>query len=151
LKRGLAEKTKRLVAGAEHLHSTADIVHKKADQLHKMIHAVNQGESIRQKQHPAGPETDIVTDDGHRGKPKSFSIVGIGASAGGYEAFADMLTQLPSDTGMGFVLVQHLDPKHKSQLTQLLGHSSKLPVIQANDDLEVSPNRIYVIPENANM
>ena len=52
-----------------------------------------------------------------------FPIVGIGASAGGLEAFTQLLKQLPVDTGMGFVLVQHLDPQHDSALTQLAGAS----------------------------
>ncbi|MCI0533635.1 MAG: hypothetical protein L0Z50_00255, partial [Verrucomicrobiales bacterium] len=49
-----------------------------------------------------------------------FPIVGVGASAGGLEAFTQLLKHLPTDTGMGFVLVQHLDPDHESALTQLL-------------------------------
>jgi two-component system CheB/CheR fusion protein len=52
--------------------------------------------------------------------PNHFPIVGIGASAGGLEAFTELLSHLPLDTGMGFVLVQHLDPQHESALTQLL-------------------------------
>ncbi len=77
--------------------------------------------------------------------------MGIGASAGGYEAFAEFLHHLPKDTGMGFVLVQHLDPKHKSQLTELLSRGSRIPVLQASNDAEVQPDRLYVIPENSDM
>jgi len=54
-----------------------------------------------------------------------FPIVGIGASAGGLEAFSALLKYLPVDTGMGFVLVQHLDPEHDSALTQLLGRATR--------------------------
>ncbi|MGH7972732.1 MAG: chemotaxis protein CheB, partial [Limisphaerales bacterium] len=82
---------------------------------------------------------------------KAFPIVGIGASAGGYEAFAEFLRELPKDTGMGFVLVQHLDPKHKSQLTQLLAHSAKIPVHEAAHNTKVLPDCLYVIPENSNL
>jgi chemotaxis response regulator CheB len=57
----------------------------------------------------------------------SFTIVGIGASAGGLEAFSALLKHLPLDTGMGFVLVQHLDPEHDSALTQLLGRDHVAP------------------------
>jgi two-component system CheB/CheR fusion protein len=57
-----------------------------------------------------------------------FPIVGIGASAGGLEAFTEWLKHLPVDTGMGFVLVQHLDPQHKSGLTQLLARVTSMPV-----------------------
>ena len=56
-------------------------------------------------------------------KHKSFPIVGIGASAGGLEAFTQLIHHLPSDSGMAFVLVQHLDPKHESMLKELLSKS----------------------------
>src|SRR5579863_2148976 len=62
------------------------------------------------------------------GLGSSFPIVGIGASAGGLEAFTDLLSHLPNDTGMAFVLIQHLDPKHESHLTELLSKASKMPI-----------------------
>jgi len=79
------------------------------------------------------------------------TVVGIGASAGGFEAFGELLNALPNDTGMAFVLVQHLDPHHTSALAGLLGHRTKLPVIEVSQGTVVLPNRIYVIPPNANM
>jgi two-component system CheB/CheR fusion protein len=85
--------------------------------------------------------------DGHN----PFPIVGIGASAGGLEAFQQMLAHLPPDTGMAFLLVQHLDPSHKSQLTEILSRVTPLPVIEASDGLAVRPNHIYIIPSNANL
>ena len=57
-------------------------------------------------------------------------IVGVGASAGGLEAFLDLLRHLPADTGMGFVLVQHLDPQHESALTHLLARATTMPVCE---------------------
>ena len=57
----------------------------------------------------------------------SFPIVGIGASAGGLEAFSELLRYLPEKTGMAFVLVQHLDPKHGSALQEILARASKIP------------------------
>jgi two-component system CheB/CheR fusion protein len=90
---------------------------------------------------------EALAEKAAMGKP--FPIVGIGASAGGFEAFSEFLKFLRSDTGMAFVLVQHLDPKHKSQLTELLGRSASLPVVEAKDDVEVLPDQIYVIPANA--
>jgi two-component system CheB/CheR fusion protein len=80
-----------------------------------------------------------------------FPIVGIGASAGGLEAFQQMLAHLPPDTGMAFLLVQHLDPSHKSQLTEILSRSTPLPVIEATDGLGVRPDHIYIIPSNTNL
>jgi len=59
------------------------------------------------------------------GEAASFSIVGVGASAGGLEAFTQLLKSLPLDTGMGFVLVQHLDPEHESALTHILSRAAQ--------------------------
>ena len=81
----------------------------------------------------------------------SFPIVGIGASAGGLEAFSALLKRLPPDTGMGFVLVQHLDPEHESALPQLLGRATSLPVHEVTNNLRVEPNHVYVIPPNTNL
>src|ERR1051326_8069331 len=80
-----------------------------------------------------------------------FPVVGIGASAGGLEAFTALLKALPTDTGMAFVLVQHMDPKHKSLLYQLLSKATTMPVSQVADRTLLEPNRIYVIPPNKDM
>src|SRR2546423_9203919 len=81
----------------------------------------------------------------------SFPIVGIGASAGGLEAFTQLLEHLPIDTGMAFVLVQHLDPSHESKLTEILSRATKLQVLTVQDGMSVQPNTIYVIPPNADL
>jgi two-component system, chemotaxis family, CheB/CheR fusion protein len=78
-------------------------------------------------------------------------VVAIGASAGGLEAFTDLLTHLPADTGMAFVFVQHLDPKHESMLTELTSRSTKMPVLEVKNGMEIEPNHVYVIPPNATM
>lgn len=77
-----------------------------------------------------------------------FPIVGIGASAGGLEAFTQLLQHLPTDTGMGFVLVQHLDPAHPSALAHLLSKATAMPVHEAADKRRVMPNCVYVIAPN---
>lgn len=81
----------------------------------------------------------------------SCPIVGVGASAGGLEAFTQLLEHLPLDTGFGFVLVQHLDPLHDSALTQLLARATALPVSEATHNLRVQANRVYIIPPNTSM
>jgi two-component system, chemotaxis family, CheB/CheR fusion protein len=81
----------------------------------------------------------------------TFPIVGIGASAGGLEAFTELLQGLPSDTGMAFVFIQHLDPKHVSLLTDLLQRQTKMRVLEATDGQKVEPDRVYVIPRNTHM
>lgn len=78
-------------------------------------------------------------------------IVGVGASAGGLEAFTQLLSALPIDTGMAFVLVQHLEPKHESVLTILLSRSTKMPVQEVREAMQVEANHVYVIPANADM
>lgn len=76
----------------------------------------------------------------------SFPIVAIGASAGGLEAFVELLLNLPANTGMAFVLISHLSPDHKSLLASILSRSTTLPVMEVSDELEVMPNTVYVIP-----
>jgi two-component system CheB/CheR fusion protein len=78
-------------------------------------------------------------------------IVGIGASAGGLEAFIQLLRNLPADTGMAFVLVQHLDPKHESVLTGLLSRRTNIPVKEVKDGIAVEPDHVYVMPPNTDM
>ncbi|RWX81148.1 PAS domain S-box protein [Neorhizobium lilium] len=78
-------------------------------------------------------------------------IVGIGASAGGLEAFKAFFANLPPDSGMGFVLVQHLSPDHESMLTDILERESPIPVVEARDGMRVEPNRVHVIPPDATL
>src|SRR5260370_35193395 len=93
----------------------------------------------------ATPETDTKTSSG------SFPIVGIGASAGGLEAFSELLRYLPEKTGMAFVLVQHLDPKHGSTLREILARTTKIPVTEVIQGAVVQPDHAYVIPANTNL
>jgi two-component system, chemotaxis family, CheB/CheR fusion protein len=79
------------------------------------------------------------------------TIVAIGASAGGIEALTDLMNHLPSDTGLAFVLVQHLDPKHHSILTELLARKTAMQVTEVSEGISVKPNHVYVIPPNAMM
>ena len=81
----------------------------------------------------------------------AFPIVGIAASAGGLEAFIELLGHLPLDTGMAFVLIQHLDPDHKSFLAEILSRTTPMPVNQVRDGVAVEPNQVYVIPPNTKM
>ncbi|HEV2654162.1 MAG TPA: chemotaxis protein CheB, partial [Ktedonobacteraceae bacterium] len=84
-------------------------------------------------------------------KPVSFPIVGIGASAGGLEAFKDLLRFLPEDAGMAYVLVQHMDPRHESLLPHLLAQATRMPVLEARDGMEVYADHIYVMAPNTDM
>ena len=82
---------------------------------------------------------------------QSFPIVGLGASAGGLEPCIEILKNLPTNTGMGFVIVQHLAADHKSMLTEILSRATQMPVSQVQDNTIVEPNHVYVIPPNAKM
>ena len=78
-------------------------------------------------------------------------VVGIGASAGGLEALQQFLTFLPSNTGMAFVIIQHLSPDHKSLLADILGKYSAMPVTEITDGMHVEKNHVYMIPPKYNV
>ena len=78
-------------------------------------------------------------------------IVGVGASAGGFEAFRTFLGHFPAQTGMALVYVQHLDPTRKSLLVELLGRLTDMPVLAAEDGAALTPDRVYVIPPDATL
>src|SRR5581483_3109735 len=80
-----------------------------------------------------------------------FPIVGIGASAGGLEAFIQLLTNLPPITGMAYIYVQHLDPVHESLLTVILSRVTAMPVYEVQDGLVVEPDHVYVMVPNATL
>jgi two-component system CheB/CheR fusion protein len=83
--------------------------------------------------------------------PDAFPIVGIGASAGGLEALDQFLSHVPKDSGMAFVIVQHLDPTHKGVMPELLQRITQLVVGQVRDGVKIEPNHAYVIPPNTDL
>jgi two-component system CheB/CheR fusion protein len=90
------------------------------------------------------PETDLSGGG-------QFFIVGVGASAGGLEAFTQLLENLPAESGMAFVLVQHLAATHESMLADLLSKVTLIPVRAVKDGIAVEPDNVYVIPPNTEM
>ena len=80
-----------------------------------------------------------------------FPIVGVGASAGGLDAVTELLAHLPEAPGMGFVVVQHLDPHYESHLAELLSRATRMPVVEATDGLAVRADHVYVIAPNTNL
>ena len=80
--------------------------------------------------------------------PQDFPILGIGASAGGLDAFKQFLIALPDNLGMAYVFVQHLDPNHNSILTEILSTATAMPVLEVTHDIHLAPDTVYVIPEN---
>jgi two-component system CheB/CheR fusion protein len=99
--------------------------------------------STAQKPQEKRKENDRATKD--------LVVVGIGASAGGLEAFQQFLKNLPVDTGKAFVLIQHLDPTHKSSLVEILSRSTRMPVQEAEGNAPLKPDHVYVIPPNSFM
>lgn len=83
--------------------------------------------------------------------PASFAIVGIGASAGGLEAFEALFHHVPDNCTMSFVLVPHLDPDHASLLSEILQRATTLPVSEATNRQRLAPGHVYVIPPNRDM
>lgn len=97
--------------------------------------------------------TDTAAGAGHPAAPAAFPIVGIGASAGGLAAFEAFFSGLPkaADSGMAFVLVQHLAPDHKSLLTDLIARCTRMKVVEVADGMVVQANCVYIIPPNYDM
>lgn len=77
---------------------------------------------------------------------RPFDIVAFAASAGGVFALAEVLGKLPADLPAAIVVVQHLDPRHLSQMPQIFGRRSNLPVVQASDRMQVLPGHVYLAP-----
>jgi hypothetical protein len=113
-------------------------------------HTRLQPDRVRAAQ-PVAESAGITSSASERSASLSFPVVGVGASAGGLEAFTQLLDELPSDTGMAFVLIQHLDPTHTSFLADALTKATKMSVAQAQDGESIKPNHIYVIPPDADI
>lgn len=103
------------------------------------------------RQAEAGPTQAEVPGRAALTSKPAPPIVGIGASAGGLEAFEQFFQAMPADSGMGFVLVQHLDPSHASILTEILQRSTAMPVVEAQDQMVVEADRVHVIPPNRDL
>src|SRR6187549_4137562 len=75
-----------------------------------------------------------------------FPVIGIGASAGGLEALETLFSAMPASTGMAFVVIQHLSPDFKSLMDELLSRRTSMPIRQAENDMPVEPNTVYLLP-----
>ena len=81
----------------------------------------------------------------------SFPIVGMGGSAGSFSAFEKFFLHMPSNSGMAFVIIMHMDPNKNMELARLLQPSTSMPVVEAEDGMLVEPNKVYIIPPNSDM
>jgi two-component system CheB/CheR fusion protein len=96
-------------------------------------------------------KTATPTAAGAGGEMPAFPIVGLGASAGGLEALEQFFTHVPKCSGMGFVVVQHLDPTRKGILAELLQRFTDMAVLQVKDGMKVEPDHVYIIPPNKDL
>ncbi|WP_222102362.1 chemotaxis protein CheB [Candidatus Propionivibrio aalborgensis] len=94
----------------------------------------------------ASPSAEM--DNEQEATVAAFPIVGIGCSAGGLSALEKFFANSPADSGMAFVIVQHLAPAHVSALPELLQRTTRMPVLEAEDGMRVEPDNVYVIPPN---
>ncbi|HEX7176471.1 MAG TPA: CheR family methyltransferase [Pyrinomonadaceae bacterium] len=97
--------------------------------------------SEQNSQPPAGPSE----------RAASFPVIGLGASAGGLQALKDFFTNMPVESGMAFVVIMHLSPKHESHAASLLQATTGMPVTQVTEAVKVEPNHVYVIPPTKNL
>ena len=113
---------------------------KKADRIGTEKRAAKPAEPVRPPPPPPQPRP-----------PQPSLVVGIGASAGGLEAYKTFFSLMPPDSGMAFVLIQHLDPKRPSMLVDLIAAATAMPVSQAEDGAAVTANHVYVTPPDATL
>jgi two-component system, chemotaxis family, CheB/CheR fusion protein len=102
-------------------------------------------------EHSPADAIPVAPDAAEEPERSTPLIAGVGASAGGLEALSALLEALPVDSGMAFVLIQHLDPTHESILTELLSKTTAMSVQEALDGMAVEANHVYVMPPNTNM
>lgn len=100
------------------------------------------------KSSKAAPPVPAIEATDEIAREPAFPVVGIGASAGGLDALKKLFGAMPNDTGMAFVVVPHLDPKHKSLMVELLAKQTDMPVCEAEEGMAIQPNMLHVIPHN---
>ena len=100
---------------------------------------------------PVAKATPLAPETGKQAADYSVLIVGIGASAGGVEALVEFLEHVPADSGMAFVIIQHLDPTQKGMMPELLQRATSMKVSPVTDRTQVMPDCVYVIPPNSDM
>lgn len=119
----------------------------------KIIKKTGTLKKLRKTKHtktaPSVPAT--ITSSKALNMNRDFYIVGIGASAGGLEAFQEFFTHMPSNSGIAFVLVPHLDPTHKSIIGDILRKYTNMKIFQAEDGMKVLPNCVYLIQPDKNL
>ncbi|MEO8398174.1 MAG: chemotaxis protein CheB, partial [Ignavibacteriaceae bacterium] len=122
------------------------ITNSKKNSSKKSSNSDKKNDSVKFKQPIINSEEASLTK-----REDDFPIVGIGASAGGLEAFSELLNHLSEDTGLAFVFIQHLSPDHESLLSDLLSKKTKIPVHEVVDRVKIKQNNVYIIKPNTNI
>ena len=89
--------------------------------------------------------------ENHPDKKDKLLVIGIGASAGGLEALQQFFHHMPGNSGLCFVVIQHLSPDYKSLMADILGKHTEMTVLQAEDGMEIFPDTVYLIPPKHNL
>jgi PAS domain S-box-containing protein len=97
------------------------------------------------------PTPPVPSSLANEAGPQRFPVVGIGASAGGLDAFRKLFSKMPADSGLAFVLIPHLDPTRDSLMVDLIARSTAMPVVEANEDMLVEADHVYILPPNKYM
>ena len=92
-----------------------------------------------------------MPDKNSKKTAEKLPVVGIGASAGGLEAFKIFFEKMPMNTEMAFVMIPHLDPGHKSLMVEIIGRYTNMPVLQVEDGMNIEPDHVYIVPPNRNL
>ncbi|TPQ31025.1 histidine kinase, partial [Bradyrhizobium guangdongense] len=106
---------------------------------------------VKTKQRAASAKDTVAAPQPSQPDKDRFLVVGLGASAGGLEAVRRLLAAMPAKTGFAFVLIQHLDPHHKSMMAELLASDTAMKVVQATDGMALERNRLHIIPPQADL
>jgi chemotaxis response regulator CheB len=123
-------------AGGE--HPASGVCATRPERRRKNVSTLNPADGVP---HPAGDQLDV-----HASESPPFPVVGIGASAGGIEAFTELLEHVPPGPGFALLFVLHIDPHHKSHLTEILSRVTPLPVQEVTEGMVVEPDHVYIIP-----
>ncbi len=103
--------------------------------------------STKESEAPSAPVTsDGTEEEAENASSLPFHVVGIGASAGGVEAYIELFDHLPIDTGMAYVVVPHLAADQKSHMTEIIGRHTKMPIIEIKEGMIAEADRVYVVP-----
>src|SRR3989442_5795 len=97
--------------------------------------------AAKKRKQPAAPQESPA-------KAPELAVVGMGASAGGLDAFKKFFDAMPADSGLAFVLIQHLDPTHESMMVELLAKHTAMPVAEVNNQMPIEANHVYIAPAN---